>query len=329
MKIVFFGTADFGIPSLAAITASARHQIVAAVTGPDKPRGRGLESSPTPIAAWFQSHSPAAVFKPTRLTDPAFITSLNQIQADVYVVIAFRILPEPVYTIPRYAFNLHASLLPAYRGAAPIQRAIMAGEKQTGVTTFLLQKFVDAGPIIGQSSCEIPDDATSGDMFDALSHLGASLVIDTLDRLETGIITPLPQDDSKASPAPKLTEADFALRFGPPEYFCLALFTDSAIDLKNRVRALAPRPGATAIFRENPMKILALLPRNDASLGGEPGAIVAIDRNAGPIVQTGAGQVTLAQVQPAGKRPMTGAEFTRGYHPEIGEVFQTPRLKTI
>lgn len=313
MRVVFFGTADFGIPTLEAIANSAIHQLVAVVTGPDKQRGRGLEFSPTPIAKWSEEARISPILKPERLSDTYFVETLRGIDADAYVVVAFRILPETVYTIPRFAFNLHASLLPAYRGAAPIQRAIMAGETMTGVTTFLLQKSVDTGAIIGQVEAPIPPDANAGQMFESLSRLGADLVLRTLDKLETGHFAPRPQDNSKASPAPKLTDHDLHLDF-----------SERATDLRNRVRALSPRPGATAIFRENPVKILALLLYNDASLGGLVGEIVALDKSVGPIVQTGHGLVAIGQIQPAGKRAMTGAEFARGYYPDIGEMFHTP-----
>lgn len=313
MRVVFFGTADFGIPTLEAIANSAQHQLVAVVTGPDKPRGRGLEFSPTPIGKWSDEARISPILKPERQSDKYFVETLRGIDADAYVVVAFRILPEAVYTIPRFAFNLHASLLPAYRGAAPIQRAIMAGETVTGVTTFLLQKSVDTGAIIGQVEAPIPADANAGQMFESLSRLGADLVIRSLDKLAAGNFTPRPQDSSKASPAPKLTDQDLHLDF-----------SERARDLKNRVRALSPRPGATAIFRENPVKILALLIHNDASLGGLVGEIVAVDKSLGPIVQTGHGLVAIGQIQPAGKRAMTGAEFARGYYPDIGEMFHTP-----
>jgi methionyl-tRNA formyltransferase len=315
MNVVFFGTAEFGIPSLEAIRRSRKHTLVAAVTGPDKPRGRGLDLQPTPIGKWLADAGTGRVLKPANLRDPAFAKELQGITADAYVVVAYRILPESVFTIPRYAFNLHASLLPAYRGAAPIQRAIMAGEKTTGVTTFMLQKNVDTGAIIDQIPCSIPEAANAGDMFESLSEVGAELVIRTLDLLEIGEFTTRLQDETKATPAPKLTDADLVLDF-----------SRRGIDLINQARGLAPRPGAHAVFRENPVKILALLAHNDASLRGRVGEIVAIDKSLGPIVQAGEGLLAIGQIQPAGKRPITGAEFARGYHPETGETFQTPQI---
>ena len=313
MKVVFLGTADFGIPTLEALSRSSRHRMVAAVTGPDKPRGRGLASSPTPVGKWLATAGGTPVLKPEKLADPAFAASLRSFEADVFVVVAFRILPEMIYTIPRFAFNLHASLLPAYRGAAPIQRAIMAGEIKTGVTTFLLQKSVDTGAIIEQVEQPIPPLATAGDMFKSLSILGAETVMRTLNLIDSGEFVPRQQDDRMASPAPKLSDADLVLDFG--------MATTALI---NRVRGLSPRPGATSTFRENPVKILALLPHNDASLQeSAPGQIVAIDKSLGPIVQTRDGLVVFGRIQPSGKKPITGADFARGYHPNVGERFHT------
>lgn len=311
MRVVFFGTADFGLPTLEAINASPRHEIIGAVTGPDKPRGRGLSSHPTPIGEWLEAHSVAPVFKPSKMSDPEFVEALRNLRADAFVVVAFRILPETVYSIPKFSFNLHASLLPAYRGAAPIQRAIMAGETITGVTTFLLEKQVDTGSIIFQQELAIGPVETAGELMGRLASLGAGAVIDTLDVLESGRFTPLPQDPAKASPAPKITNADLPLVFDLP-----------ADRLIHRVRALAPRPGATTVFREKTMKILALSVHSDASLGGRAGEIVAVDKKLGPVVATGNGAVVIGSIQPAGKKPMTGAEFARGYHPTAGERFQ-------
>lgn len=316
MNVVFFGTADFGIPTLEALHKSARHRLLVAVTGPDRPRGRGLSSQPTLVGEWLTRAGIDKVFKPERLTDQAFVESLREIPADAYVVVAYRILPESVYTIPRLAFNLHASLLPAYRGAAPIQRAIMAGEKVTGVTTFLLQKSVDTGDIVLQRAIDIGPEENAGELMSRLAAVGADAVIETLDALEGGTFARVAQDPAKASPAPKITEADQLLSFGQPSR-----------RLIDHVRALAPRPGATAVFRENTVKILALSAHSDASLGGLAGEIVAVDRTIGPIVAAGVGLVAFRSIQPAGKKPMTGAEFARGYHPEIGERFLTPRLK--
>jgi len=316
VNVVFFGTADFGIPTLEALHKSARHRLIVAVTGPDRPRGRGLSSQPTPVGEWLTRTGIDKVLKPDKLSDPAFVELLRAAPADAYVVVAYRILPDSVYTIPRHAFNLHASLLPAYRGAAPIQRAIMAGEKVTGVTTFLLQTKVDAGDIVLQRAVEIGPEENTGELMSRLAAVGAGAVIETLDLLESGSFAAVVQDPTNATAAPKITDADVLLSFAQP---CRTLV--------NHVRALAPRPGATAVFRENTVKILALSAHSDASLGGLAGEIVAVDRTIGPIVAAGVGLVAFRSIQPAGKKPMTGAEFARGYHPEIGERFLTPRLK--
>ena len=313
MKVVFFGTADFGIPTLDAIRASSIHSLVGVVTGPDKPRGRGRALSATPIATALEESAFQPILKPERLGDPEFVARLRLFGADAFVVVAFRILPESVYTIPQFAFNLHASLLPAYRGAAPIQRAIMAGETRTGVTTFLLQKTVDTGDILGQRESTIGAEETAGELYERLSTLGAELVINTLDKLESGQVETAPQDPSVACPAPKITESDLWLDFGK-----------SARQLTNQVRALAPRPGGSVGFRDSTAKILALAPVDSPSLHGPMGAIVALDSQKGPIVATGQGLVCITRIQPAGKSTQSGAEFIRGYHPEPGEFFGAP-----
>jgi methionyl-tRNA formyltransferase len=313
VNVVFFGTADFGLPTLEAIRSHPRHRLVGVVTGTDKPRGRGLSLSPTPIAAALEASGFQPVLKPERLNDADLVARLQSLDADAFVVVAFRILPESVYTLPRFAFNLHASLLPAYRGAAPIQRAIMAGETRTGVTTFLLKKTVDTGDIIGQRETQIGSDETGGVLYERLSGLGAELVIETLDQLESGHAESIPQDPRLASPAPKITDADLWLEFGCPAH-----------DLINQVRALAPRPGASARFRDGSVKIFALAPVNSPSLQGPSGAVVALDHQRGPVVATGQGLVSITQIQPAGKKTQSGAEFIRGYHPEPGELFGAP-----
>ncbi|HWO56802.1 MAG TPA: methionyl-tRNA formyltransferase [bacterium] len=313
MNLVFFGTADFGIPILQALLRSPRHRLVAAVTGPDKPRGRGQERQPTPVGQWLADTGFPRIVKPEDLRDPHLHRQLQAMGADAYVVVAYRILPEAIYTIPRFAFNLHASLLPAYRGAAPIQRAIMAGETETGVTTFLLRKQVDTGDILLQRSLAIDPEENCGELMARMATLGATVVLETLDGLERGDLVPQPQDPSKASPAPKITDEDLILTFAQPSE-----------RLINRVRALAPRPGGYTIFRGGAIKVLALRPYPDASLHSRPGAIVAVDKTLGPVVATADRCVTFDLIQPAGKKPMTGADFAHGHHPDVGESFTTP-----
>ncbi|GAB4322100.1 MAG: methionyl-tRNA formyltransferase [Candidatus Zixiibacteriota bacterium] len=311
MKIVFLGTSAFGLPTIEAIHQHPDHELIGVVTGPDKPQGRGRKPSPTPIGQWADRNRFTSLWKPTSLRDPELARELKALNADVFVVVAFRILPESLYTIPRYAFNLHASLLPAYRGAAPIQRAIMAGETHTGVTTFLLQRRVDTGAILAQRTTEIPPEATSGDLARRLSEIGAELVVETLDILRSGNVTPIQQDDSRASPAPKLTPADRILDFA-----------QSAPAVINRVRGLAPKPAAIVLFRGRLVKVLALREVGVSSGGYQPGAVIMADPKEGVHIAIGQSCVAVEQLQPEGKRVQTGAEFVRGYRVTTDDRFE-------
>ena len=309
MKIVFFGTSAFGLPTLKAIHQSSDHQIAGIVTGPDKPQGRGRQLTATPIGQWAAEHGIETLLKPDKLRDPAFAETLGRITADAYVVVAFRILPESVYTLAPYAFNLHASLLPAYRGAAPIQRAIMAGETRTGVTTFLLQKRVDTGDIIAQRETPIDTEETAGDLAQRLSVIGAELVIETLDTLAKGGFTPLAQDNTKASPAPKLTATDRLVDFD----------TDAA-SVINRVRGLAPKPAAVALFRG---KLVKLLGMRDAEASSDTGGqVIDADPKRGLWIAIGQRSVEMCRLQPEGKSVQTGVEFVRGYRVTTDDRFE-------
>ncbi len=311
MKIVFLGTSAFGLPTITAIHQHADHQLVGIVTGSDKPQGRGRKPAPTPIGQWADDHHFTAVWKPPKLRDPELARDLAALNADVFVVVAFRILPEMLYAIPRHAFNLHASLLPAYRGAAPIQRAIIAGETQTGVTTFLLQKRVDTGAILAQRAVDIPPEATSGDLARELSAVGAELVIETLDILASGDVQPMAQDDSRASPAPKLTPSDRVLEFAR-----------EATSVVNRVRGLAPKPAAIAMFRDRLVKVLQLRDVGPLEGSHQPGEVIDAHPKTGLQIAIGQSAVAVERLQPEGKRVQTGAEFVRGYRVTTDDRFE-------
>jgi len=266
---------------------------------------------PTPVGQWAADAGFRPVFKPERLGAPDFVSALKSLPADAYVVAAFRILPESVFTIPKYALNLHASLLPAYRGAAPIQRAIMAGETRTGVTTFLLQKTVDTGAMLVQRDTAIAPEEDAGQLAVRLAQIGAGAVIDTLDLLEAGGFQPLAQDESRASAAPKLVAADQRLDFGEP-----------AERVINRVRALAPDPGGLVRHAEQVLKIFALKDAGPLCSDDRSGNVVLADPKRGMIVATADRRVSLELIQPPGKRIQTGAEFVRGYRIKTGDRLQ-------
>jgi methionyl-tRNA formyltransferase len=312
VKVVFFGTASFAVPSLEAICSATRHELAAVVTGPDKVAGRGLSLKATPVGLRAAELGMGSLLKPDDLSAPSFIADLKSLSAEVFVVVAYRILPDAVFTMPRFAFNLHASLLPAYRGAAPIQRAIMAGETVTGVTTFLLERRVDAGAILGRREAAISPGETAGALAERLSFVGADLVLETLDGLASGVCEPQRQDATRRSRAPKIGPADQRLDFA-----------QGAAELVNRVRALAPRPGAVAQFRGRVVKIMALAETQSGAAEAASGTVVRADPKGGLEVATGDHTVTIERIQPNGKKEQSGTEFVRGYRVEEGDRFES------
>jgi methionyl-tRNA formyltransferase len=303
------------LPALETIHKRADADLCGIVTGPDKPQGRGRKLKPTPIGAWAETHEFSPVLKPAGLKDLEFADALRALNADVFTVVAYRILPESVFTLAPVAFNLHASLLPAYRGAAPIQRAIMAGETRTGVTTFVLQRTVDTGNIVAQTATAIGAEENAGELAARLSVLGAELVGETLGMIASGTMTPRAQDDAQASPAPKITPDDRAIDFSA-----------RAQDIVNRVRALAPKPAAVARFRDKMVKLLAL--RDAGDCPGEfsstvNGDVIVADPKGRLAIAAGGRMVEIVSIQPEGKRAQNGDEFVRGYRVQPGDRFES------
>lgn len=288
MKIVFLGTPEFAVESLDAII-KAGHEVAAVVTATDKPAGRGHKLLPSAVKQYAIANG-IEVLQPEKLRDPQFLNRLREIGADIFVVIAFRMLPEEVWAMPPMGtFNLHASLLPRYRGAAPINRAVMNGESRTGVTTFLLKHEIDTGDILRQEVIDIAPDENVGSVHDRLMHLGARLTVETLAELEDGTATPRPQDDCEATAAPKIFKED--CRLDP---------SMTAEQARNHIRGLSPYPGAwTDTLYGLTMKVFE--------------AKLAATKSAGKLYMEFAdGALELTQVQPAGKKRMSGEDFLRG-----------------
>lgn len=302
MRAVFLGTPDVAVPSLEALLNS-RHEVVGVVTQPDRPRGRGrsLHSSPIKDVATQRG---LPVLQPSGAREPGFADALSALAPDVLAVVAYgHILPPEILQIAP-ALNVHFSLLPRYRGAAPVQRALMDGESETGVSVFLLEPTVDTGPVLMRESMPIGPEATAGDVLEALAPLGASLLVRALDAIASGATSPIPQDNAEATPARKITAIDARVDWGV-----------SALRIVNLVRALNPRPVAFTTFRGRRLGILrARVAPSPAALA--PGGVAAA---AEFIVGAHGGAVELLEVQPEGKRVMTGAEFVRGYRPREDE----------
>lgn len=304
LRIVFFGTPAFAVPSLEALLGS-RHTVVAVVSQPDRPKGRGHQLQVTPTKAVALARG-VPVLQPSKIREEAFLQQVRELRADLGVVVAFgRILPDALLAIPRLGMiNVHASVLPRYRGAAPIQRAVLAGDTETGVTIMRVETELDAGPTFAVGTVPIPADATSGDMETILASLGARLLLPVVDDLAAGRAVETPQDHPRATHAAKITKDEGAIDWTQP-----------AEVVHNRVRGLQPWPLAWSRLGADRLVLrrtrpLAVAPDNLA--GAPPGAVL---RASGDELTVACGHGTALQVlelQPEGRRTMTAREFLAG-----------------
>ena len=306
MKLVYMGTPEFAVPPLEFLHNS-RHSVVAVVTGPDKPSGRGRALKPTPVRETAIRFG-ISTLTPESVKDNSLVTNLREFDADIFVVVAFRILPEEVFTIPRHgSVNLHASLLPKYRGAAPINWALIEGEKETGLSVFQLKRKVDTGDVLLQERVEIKSADTFTTLSERMSRLAGPILLKSLDLIESGGARPQKQDSILISKAPKLT----------PELFRID-WTDNANNVVNLIRGLANTPGAYTMFRGKRLKILGAGVAEKSNTSVDPGNIDI--RDGIPFVEAGATTlVELKRVQPEGKAQMSASDFVNGYRVEIGE----------
>lgn len=298
MRIVFMGTPEFAVPSLQILWKNG-YDIPAVITAPDKPGGRlGLMQSP--VKKFAIEHG-LKVLQPEKLKNPAFLDELRACRADLQVVVAFRMLPEIVWAMPPLGtLNLHASLLPKYRGAAPINWAIIRGETETGLTTFLLRHEIDTGDILFQERITIGENETAGELYDRMMPIGARLVLRTVQALERGEARPQPQPDAKATHAPKIFTDTCHIRFD-----------QTTAQVHNFIRGLSPQPGAWALLESKVFKIFRTL-KEHTPPSLPPGHLV-FPPEGGTWATTADGHVQLLEVQPEGKRRMSGAEFRNGY----------------
>lgn len=298
MNIIFMGTPDFAIPSLDSLAAS-RHHISAVVTAPDKPRGRGRRLLPSPVKKRaLELNIP--VLQPVKLKDPTFIQHLKALKPDVLVVIAFRILPRDVYAIPPYgAVNAHASLLPKYRGAAPVHRAVLNGETETGISTFQIEDNVDTGGVLLQKRIPIYPQDTTGSLYDRLKVLAADCLLETLDGLESQSLTPVPQEDFLATPAPKIHPDEAILDF-----------SRTGMEIINTIRAFAPVPGARFFLGGTLIKILKA--RFEPASDTRPGILEKTGKHSFAI-HCADGLIYPEEIRPEGKRKMSAVDFLNGW----------------
>ncbi len=330
MKIVFFGTPQFAVPTLEKLLNHSEFEVLAVVTQPDKRRERGNKLTPTPIKAIATAHN-LPVWQPERVKkDTETLTKIKELDADVFVVVAYgQILSSKILKMPKLGcINVHGSILPKYRGAAPIQWCLYNGEKETGITTMLMDVGMDTGPMLQIATTPIGLLDNTQDLADRLAAIGGDLLVETLLKLERKEIQPVPQDNLAATYAPLIQKQDYGLDW-----------SKSAIQLHNQIRGFYP--SCTATFRENLLKITASAPLASvgdcdlpielqelihklpdlSNVSDKPGEVVSIVKGIGAIVQTGEGLLLLREVQLAGKRPQSGWDFVNGTRLTVGEVF--------
>ncbi|MFK7926510.1 MAG: methionyl-tRNA formyltransferase [Bacteroidia bacterium] len=305
MRIIFMGTPEFAVPTLQSLHQSETHQVVGVVTAPDRPAGRGRKLRASAIKEYAVSQE-IPVLQPEKLRDPAFITALEALSPDLMVVVAFRMLPKVVWDMPRIGtFNLHASLLPDYRGAAPINWAIINGEIETGITTFMIDDKIDTGSILLQEKTPIPTDWTAGDLHDKLMEMGAGLVLQTVEGLDAKQLVAKPQDDSLyRNSAPKIHKDD-----------CRINWERTTVEVYNHIRGLSPYPAAWTTLEEQNCKILQVSIYEEER-SAKPGTIERTEEGE-LIVACKDGYLLIKQLQLAGKKRMTTADFLRGYKEEL------------
>lgn len=327
MNLVFFGTPQFAVPSLELLLSRPEFNVLAVVTQPDKRRGRGNHLTPSPVKALAQARS-IPVWQPQRIKkDGETLAKLQQAEADVFVVVAYgQILSQAILDLPTYGcVNAHGSILPRYRGAAPIQWSLYHGEAETGITTMLMDVGMDTGAMLLKSTTPIALLETAHNLADRLAQMSAELLMATLPKLQQQDIIPIPQSETEATYAPLIQKSDYGLDW-----------TRSAMALHNQIRGFYP--SCTTFFRAEPLKISSTAPLDSnywpqlepalvAALEGNefnpgttaPGTIVHLLKNFGAIVQTGDGLLLLRQVQQAGKRPQSGWDFVNGSRLGVGE----------
>lgn len=290
------GTPDFAVPSLDILIRN-NYEVCSVVTAPDKPKGRGLKPGYSAVKEYALTNK-LKILQPENLRDDKFRKEILELNPDMIIIVAFRILPEKIYNIPsKGAFNLHASLLPKYRGAAPINYAIINGEKETGVTTFFLNKTVDTGEIIAQRKVEIGD-KDFGDLYNELKIIGSDLVLETVKKIESGKLELKKQNDEEASFAPKILKND-----------CRINWNENDVKIYNKIRGLSPVPCAFTIFEEKILKIyksgLTLLPSER-----EPGEVEIINNEM--FVNTKGNKLKIIDLQKEGRKRISASEFISG-----------------
>lgn len=308
MRVAFMGTPDFAIPSLRALIEGP-YDIVAVITQPDRPKGRHVVLTPPPVKLLALQHN-IPVYQPVKVKDKEFLPILKVLNPEVIVVVAYgQILSKDILDIPpRWCINIHASLLPKYRGSAPINWALINGEKVTGVTSMIVTEGLDSGPILLKKEIPIDEDDDARTLHDKLSEAGGRLLLETMNGIKSGTLTPIPQDESEATYFPMLKKSDGLIDW-----------TKDASEIRNRIRGLIPWPGAYTYLHGEMLKIFSADLVSGQWPAVSPGTVIHVN-DKGITITTGKALLLINELQMEGKRRMTAAEFIRGHKIEKGMV---------
>ncbi len=314
MNVIFMGTPDFAVPTLNSLLEHD-DTMLAVVTQPDRPKGRGKRVIPPPVKVVAQKHGIPAL-QPKRVRQEESLQQIRDLAPDVIVVAAYgQILPKALLEIPPLGcINVHGSLLPKYRGAAPVNWAIIRGEEETGITTMYMDEGMDTGDMLLKRTVPIGAGDTAGSLHDKLSVIGAELLIETLRELEAGTLKRIPQNDAEATYAPMLRKEDGRIDW-----------QESAVNIDRKVRGFFPWPGAYTYFQGNMVKLLRVAVEDNPEASGDAsaGTVVDLEKNAGPLIATGKGGLRIVEIQPQNKKPMRCSDFCRGYHVTVGDRLET------
>jgi methionyl-tRNA formyltransferase len=310
VRVIFAGTPRFATLALEALL-DARHEVVLVLTQPDRPAGRGLQPAPSDVKLAALSRG-LAVYQPASLKPPEALETLRAAEADVMVVAAYGlILPlDVLQAFPRGCINIHASLLPRWRGAAPIQRALLAGDRQTGISIMRMDAGLDTGAVLTEAAIAIAPDETAGTLHDRLAELGGRMIVDSLERMASGRLVPTPQDDTLATYAPKIGRAEAAIAW-----------TDPAVVIERQVRAFDPVPGAHARFNGSPLKIWRAS-KVEGGAGASPGTVLSATAEGVDVACGGAGALRIRELQRAGGKRLVALDFLRGHPIAAGSRFE-------
>jgi methionyl-tRNA formyltransferase len=309
MRVLFFGTSDFAVPSLDALMASGKHEVLSVVTQPDKPQGRGQQVSASPVKQAALRYG-LPLLQPARVRAASFLETARDLAPDVLALAAFgQIIPQKLLDLPPYGpINVHGSLLPAYRGAAPIQYAILNGESETGITTMWMDATLDTGDILLKRVVPIDPEDTTGTLVPKMAQAGAELLLETLDLLAEGSCPRTPQDHNSATFSPPITPEDSRVRWD-----------ESAERIRNRMRALSPRPGLFTEIKGKRLKIWSATANPEET--GEPGVVISVNK-LGVTVGTVSGALVLTEVQQENSRRMPASDWARGARVSPGDRFE-------